>query len=63
MLEFGEELVDGELREAIELQLEDGVDLAEREAFFFSGQALAIERDDNLAALAPGVQILACFCS
>ncbi len=29
--EFAEELVDGELGEAVELELEDGVDLAERE--------------------------------
>ncbi len=29
--EFAEELVNGELGEAVELELEDGVDLAERE--------------------------------
>ena len=59
LLQLVEQLVDGELRQAIELQFEDGVDLAEREALFFVRQALAVELDDDLAALAPRVQVLA----
>ncbi len=53
LAELLEDFVDGELREAIELQLEDGVDLAEREAAFFVGQALAVEVDDDLSCPCP----------
>ena len=59
LVQLVEQLVDGELGEAVELQFEDGVDLAEGEAFFFVRQALAVEGDDDLAALAPGVEVLA----
>ena len=46
-----EDFVDRKLGEAIELQFEDGVDLAEREAALFAGQALAVEIDDDLVPL------------
>ena len=59
LAEFFEDFVDGELGEAIELQFEDGVDLAQREAALFAGQALAVELDDDLGALAPGVEVFA----
>ena len=59
--EFAEDLIDGKLREAVELQLEDGIDLAEGEAALFTAQALAIEVDDDLSSLAPGVQVFAGF--
>ncbi len=59
LLEFVEQFVDGELREAIELQFEDGVDLAQREALLFVRQAFAVQVDDDLLALAPGIEILA----
>src|SRR4029077_1269488 len=47
--------------QAIELQLENGVYLPERETAFLVGQALAIEVDDNLCSLTPGVQVFAGF--
>ncbi len=59
LLQLVEQFVDGELREAVELQFEDGVDLAEGEAFFFVRQALAVQVDDDVLALAPGVEIFA----
>ena len=59
LVEFVENLVDRELSEAIELQLEDGVDLTQREAGFFMRQTLAVELDDNVFALAPGVEVFA----
>ena len=59
LLQFVEQLVDGELRQPVELQFEDGVDLAQREAFFLVRQPLAVEVDDDLLALAPGIEILA----
>ncbi len=57
--ELVENFVHRELGEAIELQLEDGVDLAEGDAALFSGQPLAIEVDDDIVALAPGVEAFA----
>ena len=54
-----QQLVDGELREAVELQFEDGVDLPQGEAVFLAAAGLAVERDDDLVALAPRVQVFA----
>ncbi len=59
LLQLVEQLVDGELGEAVELQFENGIDLAQREALFLVRQALAVEGDDDLGALAPGVQVFA----
>ena len=59
LLQFVQHLVDGKLRQPVELQFEDGVDLAQREAFFLVRQPLAVQVDDDLLALAPGIQILA----
>ncbi len=62
LVQFVEQFVDGELRQAIELQFEDGVDLAQREAaFFLVHEPLAIEVDDDLSSLAPGVEVFASF--
>ena len=57
--ELVEDFIDGELGQAIELQLEDGVHLAQREALFLMRQPLAVEVDDDLFALAPGIEIFA----
>ncbi len=59
LLQFIQQFVDGELRQAVELQFENGVDLAQREALFFVRQPLAVQADDDLLALAPGIEILA----
>ena len=53
LLQLVEQLVDGELREAIELQFEDGVDLAKGEAFFFVRQTLAVEVEDDRSCPCP----------
>ena len=56
--ELVEDFVDGELGEAVELQLEDGIDLAEGKALFLVGELHAAEVDDDVFALAPGVEVL-----
>ncbi len=61
LLQLVQQLVDGELRQAIELQLEDGVDLAQREALFLVRQVFAVQVEDDLRALAPGVEVLTSF--
>ena len=53
LAELFQNLVDRELGEAIELQFEDGVNLAEREAALFACQALAVEVDDDRQCLCP----------
>ena len=53
LLQLVQQLVDGELGQAIELQFENGVDLAEREAFLLVRQPLAVELDDDLACPCP----------
>ena len=47
LLQLVEQFIDGELRRPVELQFEDGVDLAEREAFFLVWQPLAAQVDDD----------------
>ena len=59
LLQFFQDFIDRELCEAIELELENRVDLLEGKATLFAGQALAIEVDDNVGSLAPGVQVFA----
>src|SRR5665213_1576090 len=58
-LEFGEQFVDGELRQPVELQFENCVDLPEREALLFVRKAHAVEGDDNFGAFAPCIEVLA----
>ena len=59
LLQLFQQFVDGKLRKAVELQFENGVNLAEGETLFLVRQPLAIEVEDNVFALAPCVQILA----
>jgi len=61
LAQFLKNFVDRELRQAIELQFKNGVDLLVGQAAFFTGQAFAIEIDDDLGALAPDEEILARF--
>jgi hypothetical protein len=57
--EFLEQLIDRELGQAVELQLEDGVDLAKRESLFFVDELFPAQVDDDLTALGPGVEVFA----
>ena len=57
--ELVENLVDRKLGEAVELQLEDGVDLLEGEAALFVALDFTVELDDDVFALAPGVEVFA----
>ena len=59
--EFAEQLVNGELGEAVKLQFEDGVDLAQGEAALLGAQPFAVEGDDDVGSLAPGVEVFAGF--
>ena len=54
-------LVHRKLRKPIELQFEDRVHLPQRQAALFVGQAFAVEIDDDIGSLAPGVQVFAGF--